>query len=197
MQISGDRDLALVASDCSLPSRGEASPILASFLPPPLSCAMPEKDDCDSSPEEDVPFRRALGLRIRAARDAIQMKQEIAAHRIGVATSTFSRWEQGHFAPNLRKLCDLAQVLGVSLDSLCGVERHPIERGAILNKAALRELELAAEQCAALSTLKHLLQPPTVGVAFLLPSDMQLVPPDQVHQVVAHVTSLVARLGPS
>jgi transcriptional regulator with XRE-family HTH domain len=168
---------------------------VAAFLPP-LSFAMQEQDDSESSSDEDTPFAKDLGARIRAARDAIRMKQEIAARKVGVATGTFSRWEQGHFAPNLQKLCNLAQVLGVSLDSLCGFERPPVPCGAILNMAALRDLEAAAEKRAPLSTLQHLLHPPTIGVAFVLPSDMQVVAPEDVRQVIAHIANLLQRLAP-
>jgi transcriptional regulator with XRE-family HTH domain len=155
----------------------------------------PSSPTGDDSTKDDEQFRRALGQRIRQARDTAQMKQESAAREVGVAAATFSRWEQGHFAPNLEKLCRLAQVLGVSLDALCGLSQTPSPRSAIVDRTNLAALEAAAKAKAPLATLASILQPPTVGVAFIVPVNMQIVPPNQVPALLAHVESMVSKLS--
>jgi transcriptional regulator with XRE-family HTH domain len=155
-----------------------------------------EADDEETRSKDDEQFRKALGLRIRAARDAVQMKQETAAVEVGVATATFSRWEKGHFAPNLQKLCRLAEVLGVSLDSLCGSSRQHSPQCAIVDVDRMQLLVTAAAQQQSFKSTPSLLQPPSVGVAFVVPRNMQIVPPDQVPSLMHRIDALVSKISP-
>ncbi|WIK67060.1 helix-turn-helix domain-containing protein [Globicatella sanguinis] len=46
------------------------------------------------------------------------LKQEDIAKKLGVTKSAYGRWERGECNPRCDKLKKLAQILGVSIDSL-------------------------------------------------------------------------------
>lgn len=57
------------------------------------------------------------------ARKERGMNQEDLANHIGVTRQAVSKWETGESLPDIYKLSDLADVLGVSIDNLC--DRQP------------------------------------------------------------------------
>lgn len=59
---------------------------------------------------------------VRARKEKGMNQEDLAAH-IGVTRQAVSKWETGESLPDLYKLSDLADVLGVSIDSLC--DRQP------------------------------------------------------------------------
>ena len=69
----------------------------------------------------------ALGARLRIARGG--MSQGELAEEIGCNTSQVSRWEHGHYAPNLEHLTSIALATGASMDRLI-LGEGPIMRSA-------------------------------------------------------------------
>ena len=72
-----------------------------------------------------------LAERIYSLRKERGLSQERLAEAVGVSRQTVSKWERGAAEPALEKLRALAEVFGVSLDSLAGgAEDAPAARGA-------------------------------------------------------------------
>ena len=72
-----------------------------------------------------------LAERIYSLRKERGLSQERLAEAVGVSRQTVSKWERGAAEPELEKLRALAEVFGVSLDSLAGgAEDAPAARGA-------------------------------------------------------------------
>lgn len=63
--------------------------------------------------------------RLLQARRERNMNQETLAEQIGVTRQAVSKWETGEAFPDYAKLVALADVLGISLDELCGREAAP------------------------------------------------------------------------
>jgi transcriptional regulator with XRE-family HTH domain len=61
---------------------------------------------------------RAIGARIRAARDRAGLGQKQLARRTGLSVSTIGRYERGLQTPSWRALESVADVLAVPLDWL-------------------------------------------------------------------------------
>jgi len=59
-----------------------------------------------------------FGARLTAAREAAGLTQESMAVRLGVGSSTVSRWERELVLPQSEQLVGLAETLGASLDYL-------------------------------------------------------------------------------
>lgn len=66
-----------------------------------------------------------LGKQITALRREKEMTQETLANLIGVSAQTVSKWECGTTMPDILLLPVLADVFGVSIDALFGIERKP------------------------------------------------------------------------
>ena len=63
-----------------------------------------------------------FGERLAALRKQRDMSQEALAEKLGLTRQTISKWETGASTPDLGLLVRLAEVFGVSTDSLLGVE---------------------------------------------------------------------------
>ena len=65
-------------------------------------------------------MRKDLQLygKIQARRKALGLSQEELAQRMGVSRQSVTKWETGLSAPDLDRLVELADTLGVSLDYL-------------------------------------------------------------------------------
>ncbi|MEN9797714.1 MAG: Helix-turn-helix domain [Pseudomonadota bacterium] len=66
---------------------------------------------------------RALGARIKAARNAAGMTQSRLAERAGIEVQSLSRIERGAYEPSLSTAVALAAALGMTLDLLVLGER--------------------------------------------------------------------------
>ncbi|MYX16835.1 helix-turn-helix domain-containing protein [Streptomyces sp. SID8374] len=73
--------------------------------------------------------RRAIGDRIRAARQEAKLTQEQTALRIGMDRATYNRIEQGHSAALIDSLILIADAIGVPLADLVREERPPPRDG--------------------------------------------------------------------
>lgn len=64
-----------------------------------------------------------LALRLREARKATGLRQREVAEHLGLAEAvSVSRWERGVQRPDNRRLADVAELYGVTLDWLIGEE---------------------------------------------------------------------------
>lgn len=61
-------------------------------------------------------------LRIKELRERKDLTQTELAKRVGVTQSAVAKWETGGFTPSTSTLFSLADVLGVTIDQLCGRE---------------------------------------------------------------------------
>ena len=59
-----------------------------------------------------------IGGKIQARRKAMGLSQEDLAQLTGVSRQSVTKWETGQSAPDLDRLVEVADVLGVSLDFL-------------------------------------------------------------------------------
>jgi len=64
--------------------------------------------------------RRALGDRVRDARELVGLTQAALAELAQVTTETISRLERGAYEPSVSTLVAVADVLDQDLDYLCG-----------------------------------------------------------------------------
>lgn len=68
---------------------------------------------------------------ISALRRASGMTQEQLAQRLGISYQAVSKWENGLSCPDVLLLPDIAEIFGVSLDRLFGVETAPSESAPV------------------------------------------------------------------
>lgn len=62
----------------------------------------------------------AMGARIRAARKERKLSSEVVAEKVDIAVESLWHIENGAKRPSLQTLCNIAEVLDVSLDYLVG-----------------------------------------------------------------------------
>ncbi len=79
-----------------------------------------------------------MGETICQYRQMRKMTQEEFASRIGVTAQAVSKWERGNGLPDVSLLAGICKVLGVSANSLIGVEEKVVENG---NVAAEQEIK--------------------------------------------------------
>lgn len=65
--------------------------------------------------------RHQFGENLKFLRKSKKMTQAELAEKIFVTTQAISKWERGESEPDLDHICDLAQILKVSVDTLLGV----------------------------------------------------------------------------
>ncbi|RNI17053.1 helix-turn-helix domain-containing protein [Flexivirga caeni] len=69
---------------------------------------------------------RQIGIRLQRARHALDLSQEEVAHRVGISSYTYQKFEKGEskpgtpMNPRLTTLLAVCGVLGMSLDELVG-----------------------------------------------------------------------------
>ena len=70
-------------------------------------------------------FKKSFGMRLRHARMASHLTQKQLAERIGVNHAAIAQYEAGSNTLPVERAAQLAHVLGVSLDYLCGLTADP------------------------------------------------------------------------
>ncbi|HWS43330.1 MAG TPA: helix-turn-helix transcriptional regulator [Pseudoflavonifractor sp.] len=63
-----------------------------------------------------------MPLRVKEFRERKELTQTELAKRVGVTQSAVAKWETGGFTPSTSTLFLLADVLGCTIDQLCGRE---------------------------------------------------------------------------
>jgi len=76
-------------------------------------------------PERVLAKRRAIGVRVRAAREYANLTLEAVWLRSGIRITTISDIEQGHRAALIDTLIKIADAIGVPLEDLVREERPP------------------------------------------------------------------------
>lgn len=64
-----------------------------------------------------------FGTEIKKARKSKKYTQERLAKAIDVTYAAISKYESNAITPSLEAMCKIADVLGVSMDKLCGFEK--------------------------------------------------------------------------
>ena len=64
-----------------------------------------------------------FGTEIKKARKSKKYTQERLAEAIDVTYAAISKYESNAISPSLEAMCKIADVLGVSMDKLCGFEK--------------------------------------------------------------------------
>jgi len=67
-------------------------------------------------------FAENIAKTLRAARQAAGLTQQDMAAQLGVCRSTYTYYETGRTQPDLESLAKICRVLGVSADSLLGLD---------------------------------------------------------------------------
>lgn len=70
-----------------------------------------------------------LGPNIQRLRLAAGLTQAEAAARLGVALSTWARWEQSAILPDTHRLADIAKTLNTDIPTLFEAEGEPAKHG--------------------------------------------------------------------
>lgn len=63
-------------------------------------------------------MKEQIGRNLQTLRRCSRLSQEALAERVGVSRQTVAKWENGESAPDLAACAALAEVFGVTLDSL-------------------------------------------------------------------------------
>lgn len=86
-------------------------------------------------------MRKDLQLygKIQARRKALGLSQEELAQRMGVSRQSVTKWETGLSAPDLDRLVELADTLGVSLDYLLRDQAELIETSSETEESVTAE----------------------------------------------------------
>jgi putative transcriptional regulator len=71
-----------------------------------------------------------LGDRIKEIRDAHGLTQEDLATAIGVSRTTITKYERNERVPDLITLTKITEILGISLDYVCGRKPSVKEKAA-------------------------------------------------------------------
>lgn len=79
-----------------------------------------------------------IGETICQYRQMKKMTQEEFASRIGVTAQAVSKWERGNGLPDVSLLAGICRVLGVSANSLIGVEENVVENGNIVAEREIK-----------------------------------------------------------
>jgi transcriptional regulator with XRE-family HTH domain len=82
---------------------------------------------------------QALGTKIAAKRKDLGMTQIEFAEKLSVTRQTVSRWEAGTVMPDIDKISDIAELLGVSCDYLLKDDLQD-EQGAAAPKSGISRL---------------------------------------------------------
>lgn len=79
-----------------------------------------------------------IGETICQYRQMRKLTQEEFASRIGVTAQAVSKWERGNGLPDVSLLAGICRVLGVSANSLIGVEGKVVENGNIVAEREIK-----------------------------------------------------------
>lgn len=72
--------------------------------------------------------KTTFAKQLRLLKDQRGLSQKEIADRLDTTEATISRYVSGDRTPNIETAVELASLLGVSMDTLCGVEPPAVER---------------------------------------------------------------------
>ncbi len=73
-----------------------------------------------------------LGKRIVHHRKQLRLTQDQLAEKLGVTAQAVSKWENDQSCPDITMLPRLAEIFGISVDALLGVENQPVHEAEVL-----------------------------------------------------------------
>lgn len=88
---------------------------------------------------------KKVGTKIAALRKAKDMTQMEVADKMMVSYQAVSNWERGNTMPDISKLLELSQILGVSVEELLGSEKEATIVNKIIDQREDVKLEEVAE----------------------------------------------------
>lgn len=92
----------------------------------------------------------SLGHKLKVERTKLNYKQQYLADQLGVCQRYISKIEQGLAKPEFGKISQLADLLGVSLDYLIGVEHNEKSEDYLTNTILIRLQLLSNDEKAVL-----------------------------------------------
>ncbi len=75
-----------------------------------------------STKDYDYDFRKAVGVRLKEARNAAGMTLDRVGERLAVSRQVVSSWEAGKYMPMPENLPKIATLYGVTIDAILGRE---------------------------------------------------------------------------
>jgi transcriptional regulator with XRE-family HTH domain len=78
-------------------------------------------------------MEQTLGKRIAARRKELGLTQEALAEKLGITAQAVSKWENDQSCPDISTLPRLAEILGVSTDTLLGCTQQPVHEGEVVD----------------------------------------------------------------
>jgi len=87
-----------------------------------------------------------LGHKLKVERTKLKYKQDVVANEVGVGQRYLSKIEHGLARPEFEKVFKIAQMLGVSLDYLAGIEVTETNTDYITNTINIRLQLLSQEE---------------------------------------------------
>lgn len=91
-----------------------------------------------------------LGHKLKVERTKLKYKQDVVANKVGVGQRYLSKIEHGLARPEIEKVFKIAQMLGVSLDYLAGIEYKENTPDYLTNSINIRLQLLSQEEKAIL-----------------------------------------------
>lgn len=76
-----------------------------------------------------------VGVRIRIARIAANLKQDEVAHKLGISKSNISEWETGKRSPGIDQMEDIANALGTTSGYLLGFDNSSVSTSGLSEEA--------------------------------------------------------------
>ena len=98
-----------------------------------------------------------IGRKISELRKGKNMTQPELADRMGISFQAVSNWERGNSMPDIAKLPELAEILGVSVDELLGEKSALVE--AALNNNVEEVIESQSASAEEISNVLSILKP--------------------------------------
>lgn len=86
-----------------------------------------------------------LGHKLKVERTKLKFKQDVVANEVGVGQRYLSKIEHGLARPEFEKVFKIAQMLGVSLDYLAGIEYEENTTDYLTNSINIR-LQLLSQR---------------------------------------------------
>lgn len=108
-----------------------------------------------------------IGNKIQSRRKAMGLSQEELAQRTGVSRQSVTKWETGQSAPDLDRLVQLADLLGVSLDYLLRADMESPDAEPLPGPETPPPAVAASSRLPLAVTGTALLVPGLVGLAVL------------------------------
>lgn len=84
-------------------------------------------------------MEQTLGKRIVAHRKRLGMTQDSLAEQLGVTAQAVSKWENDQSCPDIAMLPKLAEIFGITIDELLGIEKKEICVAEVVDEGAAEE----------------------------------------------------------